>query len=302
MQSRWLAAGGFRVHVRLSPGAPLPRGGAGTEASPGAGTKPPLVLLHGAVISGNYFGRIAPMLARWYDVYVPDLPGQGRSDKLPRALTVPEAAELLRAWLDAAGIARASIVAHSLGCQTVAHLAADHPERVERLVLIGATVAPGQRTPWAVLWRLAVDALRERKSLVILEAIDLLRVGLRRGWQTMQAAFDDRIEETLPRVRQPTLVVRGSRDLLMPRAWAKRLTALLPHGALLELEGSPHAVHYTDAERTLAPIVAFLRGPGALAEAGAPGPATRQASGPWERASGTEGPDTTGAAGTTVAP
>ena len=237
--------------MRVSPGATLPR-------EPG-GAKPPLVLAHGAVISGNYFVHIAPMLARWFDVYAPDLPGQGKSDKPARAPTVPEAAEMMRAWLDAAGIERASMIGHSLGCQVLAHVAADRPERIDRLVLMGPTVAPSQRNAWSVLWRLAIDALRERKSLVLLEALDLARIGVRRAWQVMRAAFADRIEETLPRVPHPTLLVRGSRDLLAPREWMERLVRLAPNGSLVELEGSPHAMHFTDAERTIAPIIAFLR-------------------------------------------
>ena len=244
-------AGGFRIHVLHSRGAALPR-------DPGS-RRPALVLLHGAVISSNYYAGIVPALGRHFDVYAPDLPGQGRSDKPERALTVPQAAQAIVAWMDSAGITRAALVGHSLGCQASAHVAADHPERVSRLVLMGPTVAPAQRHAWSVTWRLALDGLRERKSLVLLELLDLLRTGVRRAWQVLRAALDDAIEETLPRVPQPTLVVRGTRDPLVPADWARRLASLLPHGALLEIPGSPHASHYTDAERTLAPIIAFLQ-------------------------------------------
>jgi 2-hydroxy-6-oxonona-2,4-dienedioate hydrolase len=263
MESHWVVAGGFRIHTRTSAGAPLPRGN--------AGGKPALVLLHGAVISNRYFERIAPMLARWFDVYAPDLPGQGKSDKPPRALTVPESAQALVHWMEAAGIARASLAGHSLGCQAAAHVAATHAARVERLVLMGPTVAPSQRNAWSVIWRLGVDALLESKSLVLLEIVDLFRTGLRRAWQIMRAALADPIELVLPRVTQPTLVVRGSRDLLSPGDWTRQLATLLPNGAFVEVAGSAHAFHYSDAERTLAPVVAFLLGPGAAAEIAAPG-------------------------------
>ena len=58
-------------------------------------------------------------------------------------------------------------------------------------------------------------------------------------------ALRDRIEERLPELAQPAVVVWGERDGFVGRAWAERVAALLPRGRLVVVPGEPHAVHYT---------------------------------------------------------
>jgi 2-hydroxy-6-oxonona-2,4-dienedioate hydrolase len=70
---------------------------------------------------------LAEVLACWFDVYAPDLPGFGRSEKPSRALDVPELADALARWLDTQRMEQAAFVVNSFGCQVVADLAVRHP-------------------------------------------------------------------------------------------------------------------------------------------------------------------------------
>ena len=89
-------------------------------------------------------------------------------------------------------------------------------------------------------------------------ARDALDAGPRRIWETFQASLADRVEETLPLVRQPTLVVRGERDPLVSQRWAEEVTARLPHARLVVVPRGGHALNYS-RPRDLARLVrAFL--------------------------------------------
>lgn len=205
----------------------------------------PVVLVHGLVVSSLYMVPTMERLAPFCRVFAPDLPGFGESDKPSRTLNVTELAEALGAWMDAAGTGRAVLVGNSLGCQVIAEMAARSPDRVAGVVLTGPTVDPAGRTLREQFKRLLVDAARERLSLVPTWLRDLGAAGLTKAWQTARYALENRIEENLPRLRVPALVVRGSRDPVVPQAWAERVAGLLPRGRLAGVSGGPHALNYS---------------------------------------------------------
>ena len=99
--------------------------------------QPCVVLLHGALHDHSSW----TLAARWFAhhghaVLAPDLPGHGRSVGAPLA-SVEALAEWLLALLDAAGVAAASLVGHSMGSLIALEAAARAPERARHLVLVG---------------------------------------------------------------------------------------------------------------------------------------------------------------------
>jgi 2-hydroxy-6-oxonona-2,4-dienedioate hydrolase len=133
-----------------------------------------------------------------------------------------------------------------------------HPDLVEKVVLQGPTMDPRARSAPRQMWRLLVDTKREPPSLVAIEAFDLLRAGVVRSWRTFRHALDDPIEERLPRVRVPALVVHGSRDRISPRHWAEEVARLLPDGRLVFLVGTPHAANYSAPAEFARAVRVFL--------------------------------------------
>ena len=81
---------------------------------------PPIVLVLGFGISSSYFVPLAERLSSAAWVYVPDLPGHGRSDHDVRPLRIREHAHALVAWMDAMRLRHALLAGHSMGCQVVA--------------------------------------------------------------------------------------------------------------------------------------------------------------------------------------
>ncbi len=239
--SRWAVVNGLRMHARVSVD-PVP------EASPA------VVLVHGLVVSSRYMIPTARKLASHHEVYVPDLPGFGRSEKPPSVLDVAGLSDSLAAWMETVGLGSAVLVGNSVGCQVVADLALRHPERVERAVLQGPTMDPGARSTLRQAARLALDGTREPPSLLPIMLLDYLSAGLDRSFATFRYALEDRIEEKLPHLRAPTLVVRGERDPIVPQRWAERAARLLPEGRLVVVPGASHTMNYA-APSELARVV-----------------------------------------------
>ena len=203
------------------------------------------MLVHGFGVSGRYFLPLARLLARARPTFVPDLPGSGRSGRPPAALDVRGLADALDGWLEAAGVEQPLLVGNSMGCQVVVDLLARRPDRAAAAVLVGPTVDRHARSWTRQAARLAGDGRREPPSLVGIAATEYLLYGPLRLLRTASYALADRIEDDLPRVSAPTLVIRGERDPLAPRGWAEEVVRLMPDARLVELRGEPHACHYS---------------------------------------------------------
>jgi pimeloyl-ACP methyl ester carboxylesterase len=180
-----------------------------------------------------------------HPVHAIDLPGFGRSRWTGRVLSIPELADAVMMWMSASNIARAHLVANSMGCQVVAHVAAQHPDRVATLTLIGPTIDPAAHSIPVQFLRLVHDAIHEPPRLWSLWFRDFFRAGVHRALKTTELMFRDAIEEQLPRIKAPTCILRGSHDPTLPQTAAERMMSLLPRGELVAFEGSSHCVHYT---------------------------------------------------------
>jgi pimeloyl-ACP methyl ester carboxylesterase len=245
MRSRWVRVNGRRIHMRV----PAERASPGTV---------PVVLLHGAVIGSSYMIPLAVRLAPEFPVFAPDLPGHEGSEAAPRALEIEELADTLTAWLDAIGLERAALVGHSLGSQVAAHVAARHPERVDRLVLIGPTSDPDARTSREQLLRLARDGRHEPASLWLLESDAYLRAGLRLPHAELRMSIDDHLEDTLARVSTPTMVVFGGDDPLVSPQWAEEVARAARAAPPVVIPGAGHAVHHSAPDAVARAIRPFL--------------------------------------------
>jgi 2-hydroxy-6-oxonona-2,4-dienedioate hydrolase len=220
-----------------------------------------VVLVHGLVVSSRYMVPAAERLAPHRRVFAPDLPGFGWSEKRPRVLDVAGLSDALSAWMGEVGLERAALVGNSFGCQIIADLAVRHPGRVERAVLQGPTMDPLGRSVPRQVGRFLIDTSREPLSLLAIELLDYLSAGTRRLWRTFRYALEDRIEEKLPHMRVPTLVVLGSRDAIVPQRWAEEVARSLPMGRLVVIPGSAHAMNYSSPLELTRVVLPFLSEP-----------------------------------------
>jgi 2-hydroxy-6-oxonona-2,4-dienedioate hydrolase len=244
IKSAWIEIPGGIVHYRI---------GAATDEE-----FPIVLLIHGLVVASTYMVPTAKQLAPLCRVYAPDLPGYGKSYKPSKILSLPELADALAEWMDALALTKAHLVGNSFGCQIIAEFALRHSQRVERLVLQGPTVDPAARSLLRQFGRLLINSPREQHSMGLIMLNDYRAAGLRRICGTIKLSLEDRIEDKLPLIRAPTLVVRGEKDPVVPQAWAEKATALLPYGKLQIIPNAGHTINYSVPEKFAAAILHFL--------------------------------------------
>src|SRR5689334_4843817 len=188
---------------------------------------PSIVLVHGLGVSADCMLPTLIRLAPHFNVWAPELPGFGLSDKPAHVLDIHELADFLAAWVRVIDIPGAVFLGNSLGCQVIIDLAVRYPTIVNAAVLVGPTVDTSGRTMIQQMWRGVRDLVHEPWSLWGILARDYLRTGTNRVYRTFRFALQDEVLEKCQAVFAPTLVVRGSRDPIAPERWVKELAGSL---------------------------------------------------------------------------
>src|SRR5512136_2464425 len=107
----------------------------------GAGAATPMLLIHGLGDEADTWRHVITPLSADRRVVALDLPGFGRIHKPDRPYTVPFFQDTVIELLDVPAVQRAILIGHSLGAVIAHSVALNHPERVERLVLISGSLA-----------------------------------------------------------------------------------------------------------------------------------------------------------------
>ena len=217
------------------------------------------VLLHGYGVTPRYLRPTATILAETGRVLMPTMPGWRGSDRPRPALDVNQLADALIDWIRSEQLPPVVLVANSFGCQVAAALAVRAPELVHSMVLTGPTVEPGARSFHRMIARLFVNTVREPIRLGGIIALDYGSFGPRNCVAMGRIAIHHHLEDVLPHVGVPTLVVRGARDGLLTRAWAERCAAVTPDGQFAEIDGGSHAVNYNSPSALAALVQDFER-------------------------------------------
>ena len=210
-----------------------------------------------------------------------DRRGQGLSDR-PAVFTIEDHVRDLIAVLDAAGSERASLIGISEGGPAAIMAAAQHPDRIAELVLIGtwprivrAPDYPIGAAPEAVdrLRDLIVGHWGEAVALPLFVGAEAAeQPGMREFWARLlrsgtSPAGVDRLVDTwqefdvralLPSVRQRTLVIARSEDVLAPLAHGRYIADHMPEARLAILPGPHHPA--IDSGPVLDEIEEFLTG------------------------------------------
>ena len=242
-----------------------------------------LLLIHGFGASLQTWDAWAAQLGRSHRVIRFDLPGSGLSLPDPASdYTDGRSMALLLALMDELGVARASIVGHSIGGRIAWTFAALHPARVDRLVLVAPDgfASPGFEYGQAPAVPAMLGAMRYVLPKVVLRASlkpayadpamltaelvmrydDLIRApGARQ-------ALLDRMRQTVlvdPRpllaaIRAPTLLLWGERDAMIPFANATDYLNALTNARRVSFARSGHLPHEEAAAESVAVVERFL--------------------------------------------
>ncbi len=239
------------------------------------GSGPSVLLLHGFGSSLYTWKDVIPVLAAEHDVLALDFPGFGWSDQ-PPDLSFDLYPRVVIALLDELGVARASLVGNSLGGAVAALVAAEHPGRVERLVLIdaaGFNLLPAERpalvrltahplAEWLLrvlpLRRLVVEqglsqVLHDHKQLTSERLEEYLAAASRPGTLASIRSLSasplpgpQAFEAALRDIVAPTLVIWGSEDSWIPPGHSDRFVAAIAGARKVLLPGVGHVPEEED--------------------------------------------------------
>lgn len=221
-----------------------------------AGAGRPVVLVHGSgpgVTAYANWRLTIPALAERLHVYAPDMAGFGFSEK-PATYSMDGWVAQLVGFLDALDLDRVSIVGNSFGGGLAIAMATRHPERVDRLVLMGSVgvsfpITHGLDLVWGYepspeRMREVLDVFAHDRGLVndelaevryrasiepgVQEAFSSMFPAPRQRWVDALATPEDRIRE----IPHETLVIHGRDDRVIPVDNAYRLLQLIERSQL----------------------------------------------------------------------
>jgi pimeloyl-ACP methyl ester carboxylesterase len=248
------------------------------------GGSPATLLLHGIGNYGRYWDFFADAVAGRLRLIATDARGHGESGRPAEGYAPDEFVADALAVLDALAIERALVVGHSMGGTHAIRLAAAHPDRVERLVIVDAgTEAMREGSERARRLSLerperfeyADDALaylrrtspgyseevykNRMRWLFREDAGDLVWRSSRDALASIMAARGSDLADALRAVRCPVLLVRGTRSNVLSAEVAQGMVTTLTDGRLIELDAG-HNVALDRPQELADAVVPFARG------------------------------------------
>jgi len=242
-----------------------------------AGTGSPVILLHGLADDvGVWESAIAPLAAK-YRVVALDQIGFGRSDKPLLNYRVSTFVDFLDGFLNELKIERASLVGNSLGGWIAADFALTHPERINRLVLCDAA---GYAALSKTMDPRALSALR-LASRDDIRYLGPLTFRDKRFYEDVDLAFkqrlatgdsytvsrildsmirgEDVLDNRLAAIKQPTLILWGREDRLIPLNFAERFHKEITGSRLEVIDNCGHMPHVECPKEFVTAVLEFLR-------------------------------------------
>jgi len=254
------------------------------------GEGPAIVFIHGLGASWQSWLENLPELSRDHRVVAMDLPGFGYSQMPAGDISIEGYARWCFALLDVVGIGEAALVGNSMGGFIAADMAIREPKRVRSLTVVSAAVFwqdYRRAQPLVGLARLSdayvaralarsTDSIATRRRLRTwalatagfryphLISNELAQEMVRSARRTdgflpaLEALADYPLDEELPKIGCPTLIVWGAHDTLVPVKDAKRMQELIP-GARREIfERTGHVAMLERPERFNRKLREFL--------------------------------------------
>lgn len=249
---------------------------------------PALLLIHGFASSTLVWSKVfLPLAQAGFRVIAPDLLGFGYTGKPRRAeYTIEGQARLMRGLLESLSIERASLVGSSYGGAVAATCALDYPERVERLILVGA-VNNNRPLEFKLMRVFNSPVLGDVVSPLLIGSRRLLRMRMKRVYDRHEWVLDERrvdarhlplrassthraiirtvrswdanrISRDAHLIGQPTLLLWGEGDPEIPLADAERLQQKISRSRLIVFKECGHLPHEEYPEEFTSVVKEFL--------------------------------------------
>lgn len=240
--------------------------------------KPTLLFIHGAGLEHSWFGLQSRYFGyHGWNVLAVDLPGHGRSEG-PPIPSVAEMADWVFALLDSVPIEKAAAVGHSMGSLIALECAARHPQRIERIALIGSAYpmkvagafldaaknndysAYDMHTIWGHAPRAALGANPNPGMWMYGDTqarLERLAPGVLHN--DLKACNDYAAGlASAAKVKCPALFILGKRDAMTPLKGSLKLAESIAHSTSVIIDFSGHSLMAEAPDATLDALIEFL--------------------------------------------
>jgi len=244
----------------------------------------PVLFLHGITDSWFSYHRVLERLPEGIRALVPSQRGHGDSDRPSCCYRMDDFATDAMAFLDALGVERATVVGHSMGSIIAQIVAATHPDRVARLVLIGSGTPEAtslldlQESFVGLTDPVPHEFIEEFQYSTVygpVPAAFMRRVVAEsdkvpaRVWRDALAGMRSaKTADLLPRLEAPTLIVWGERDAVFGREQQDILLGRIQRATLEIYPETGHAPHWEQPARFTRDLARFVHEGPSPAEAG----------------------------------
>ena len=209
------------------------------------------LLIHGLGVSRSSMHGLAVVLAQQgYRVLLPDIPGQGpTAHDLKRNYSVDSQADFLARLLESRGLSKVDVIGNSMGGHIATSFALLYKDKVQSLVLISpAGLKTDDMIPYELLIILPSYSEQLKRSF---EWNNHIRRSIHNGKHSP-------INEYLPQVQVPTLIVWGGKDQIIPPALAPTWNQLIPNSKLIKLPEFGHTPQQANPNVFFKTIQPFL--------------------------------------------
>lgn len=246
-----------------------------------SGEGSPLLCIHGLGGSSNTWTPVLPALAN-FKVIRFDLPGSGRSELGSTPLSIALYVQTVEHVLEALGVDKVHIVAHSMGTIVAAHFAARHPQRVNSLALFGPLLAPPDAGRPGIQARAdlarngGIEAMQEIADAIVKGAtaqqtkddqpavVALVRECIMRqpaqGYSQSCEALSKAQPAAVEKITAPVLLVTGDQDGVAPVAAVQAFAARLADAHVVTFEACGHWTTFEKPAACVAELERFYQG------------------------------------------
>jgi pimeloyl-ACP methyl ester carboxylesterase len=238
----------------------------------------PILFLHGITDSWRSFELALAELPEHVRAIAVSQRGHGDSERPSAGYRTRDLADDVAAILDALELERASVVGHSMGSIVARRFAADHPHRLQRLVLVGSFARVGDKPEVGELASVVAtlsdpidpDFVREFQESTLVASVpatffetivaESCKVPVHVFREALAGNVSDDACDDLARIAAPTLIVWGDQDPYCPRADQDTLVGGIPNARLSVYEEVAHSPHWEQPRRFAREIAEFATG------------------------------------------
>lgn len=245
-----------------------------------SGEGSPLLCIHGLGGSSNTWTSVLPAF-EGFKVIRFDLPGSGRSALGSTALSIELYVQTVEQVLEALGVDKVHVVAHSMGTIVAAHFAARHPQRINSLALFGPLLAPPDAGRAGIKARAdlarsrGVEAMQEIADAIVKGAtarqtkdsqpavVALVRECIMRqsaeGYSQSCEALSKAQPAAIENITAPVLLVTGDQDGVAPVTAVEAFTGRLANGRMVTFEACGHWTTFEKPEQCMVELKQFYQ-------------------------------------------